>query len=161
MEDDQNEAKEMTTERLKSEENLSIVSLSENLDFLIKKCFISTSENLLRDFNKLNQFITETIIDCLENKDFTIFDNKCIEKLIKLANKQNPLKQMESAKILVHLLEHEEISEKIFTSENDKIFTDLINSFLNMLDKFDQLSITTEIGKSLKRIIESIIKKGS
>ena len=161
MTEDQSEAKETTTEILKSEENLAIVSLSDNLDFLIKKCFLSTHENLLRNFNKLNQFITETIIDCLENKDFTIFDNKCIEKLIKLANKQNPLKQMESAKIIIHLLEHEEVSEKIFTSENDKIITDVINSFLNMLDKFDQLSITADIGKSLKKIIDSLIKKGS
>jgi hypothetical protein len=96
----------------------------------------------------------------MENNQYEIFDNHFFEKLYKVAVRASAIKQVEAAKILVELFSHEELIAKFLKdNKNEGLFTDYINHFLTLLEKFDQLPITNKIGDIARKLFQYVLKE--
>jgi len=146
-----------------STERTSVPSLSsvcDSAEAYLKKCYSCSAEEAFKCFSAFHSFIKESIIDGMENNQYEIFDNHFFEKLYKVAVRASAIKQVEAAKILVELFSHEELIAKFLKdNKNEGLFTDYINHFLTLLEKFDQLPITNKIGDIARKLFQYVLKE--
>lgn len=97
-----------------------------------------------------------------EKNDYAaFFENRVLEKILKLSTKQNSIIQIECGKILCLTIGEPKILTRLLTAEKEHILADLINTLLLMLERFDQLPLNRQIGRVCRAIVISILESGS
>lgn len=89
-----------------------------------------------------------------------IFENRVLEKILKLATKQSSIIQIECGKLLCLIFGEPRILAKLLTVEKEHLLADLINSLLLMLERFDQLPLNRQIGRVCRTIVTAIVESG-